>query len=138
MSSPEVWADAQVLIRDTAATQGLPVAWPNEVFDDLPEPPAPFVAVEIRGDGAEPYELGGGVWREDGSLYLHVMVPTGSGITAGLQLRKAFADGFRGLPPRTVIYDSFSFDPGSDDEEGNWHRLTLRVAYHYQDIGIPT
>jgi len=137
MSSPEVWTDAQVLIRDTAATLDIPVAWPNEVFDALPEPPAPFVAVELQGDGAEPYEMTGGVWREDGSLYLHVMVPTGSGITEGLRLRKALADGFRGLPPRAVVYSSFGFDPGSNDEEGNWHRLTLRVFYHYQDIGIP-
>ncbi|MFT8245198.1 phage tail terminator-like protein [Roseomonas sp. BN140053] len=136
MSSPEVWADARVLITAGAAALSLPVAWPNETFSP-PEPLGPFLAVEVSGDGAEPLELGGGVWVEDGAIHLHVMVPTGWGITQGLQLRKALADGFRGLPPRAVVYDRFTLDPGGMDEDGNWFRLSLRVAYRYQDIGIP-
>jgi hypothetical protein len=131
--SPEVWADAEALIRDGATQIGLPVAWPNQRFAD-PEPPAPFLAVEGMGDGAEPYELGGGIWIEDGAVVLHILVPVGTGVARGLELRKAAAGWFRGLPPRPVVYDSFVLDPGGMDEDGNWYRLSLRVRYRYQDI----
>jgi len=137
MSSPEVYADAKALIVDGAAQIGLPVAWPNEPFRE-PEPPAPFLAVEVMGDGAEPYELGGGVWVEDGTVGVAVVVPTGVGISEGLALRKQVTSWFRGLPPRSVLYDRFILDPGGMDEDGNWFRLGLRVAYRYQDIGIPS
>jgi hypothetical protein len=80
--SPEVWADAEALIRDGATQIGLPVAWPNQRFAD-PEPPAPFLAVEGMGDGAEPYELGGGIWIEDGAVVLHILVPVGTGVARG-------------------------------------------------------
>jgi hypothetical protein len=131
--SPDVWTDAAALIRDGAAQIGLPVAWPNTAFDD-PEPPAPFLAVEGMGDGAEPYELGGGVWVEDGAVVLHILVPVGTGIDGGLALRKTAAGWFRGLPPRPVVYERFVLDPGGMDEDGNWYRLSLRVQYRYQDI----
>lgn len=135
--SPEVWADARRLILDGNAqlAQPVPIAWPNERFED-PEPPVPFIFVEGRGDTSEPYELGGGVWVEDGAVLLHIAVPTGSGIERGIAIRKAASGWFRGLPPRPVVYEGFSLDPGAMDEDGNWYRLTLRVRYRYQDIGI--
>lgn len=133
MSSPEVYQDARTLIADGAAQIGLPVAWPNAAFD-VPEPPAPFLAVEVMGDGAEPYELGGGVWVEDGTIEVAVVVPTGTGIEQGLTLRKAVAGWFRGLPAREVTYDRFIMDPGGMDEDGNWFRLPLRVSYRFQSI----
>ena len=133
MSSPEVYQDARTLIADGAAQIGLPVAWPNRKFQ-APEPPAPFLAVEVMGDGAEPYELGGGVWVEDGTVEVAVVVPTGTGIEQGLALRKAVAGWFRGLPAREVTYGRFIMDPGGMDEDGNWFRLPLRVSYRFQSI----
>ncbi|MBC9176767.1 phage tail terminator-like protein [Pseudoroseomonas ludipueritiae] len=133
MSSPDVWLDARAIIADGAAQAGLTVAWPNEPFD-LPEPPAPFLAVDLRADGSEPMELGPGVWLEEGMIDVAVVIPTGSGITEGVALRKQAADWFRGLPPRAVLYDRFIFDAGGDDEEGNWHRLPLKIAYRFQSF----
>ena len=135
MSSPQVWQDARAIIADGAVQLALPVAWPNEGFRE-PEPPAPFLSVAVFGAGAEPMELGGGVWVEDGTIEVAVVIPSGAGIAEGLALRKQVAGWFRGLPPRDVLYDRFILDPGADDEDGNWHRLPLRVAYRFQDIGI--
>ena len=98
MSSPEVYQDARTLIADGAAQLVLPVAWPNRKFKP-PEPVAPFLAVEVMGDGAEPYELGGGVWVEDGTIEVAVVVPTGTGIEQGLTLRKAVAAGSAACRP---------------------------------------
>jgi hypothetical protein len=136
--SPDVWADAMMLIRDGVAQlpTPVPIAWPNEVFEP-PHPLGPFIAVEGMGDGAEPLELGGGVWVEDGAVVLHITVPTGRGIAEGLALRKTAAGWFRGLPARPVLYERFVMDPGGADEDGSWYRLGLRILYRYQDISIP-
>jgi hypothetical protein len=136
--SPEVWADAERLIRAGVAEMAQPVAvaWPNERFKE-PSPPAPFLAVEGMGDGAEPYEIQDGVWVEEGAVMVHITVPTGGGVSAGLALRKEVASWFRGLPARPVVYERFVMDPGGADEDGNWYRLGLRVLYRYQDFAQP-
>lgn len=129
MSSPAVWTDARARLEAAALA---PVAWPNEAFAP-PEPPGPWIAVEVYGDLSEPIEIGGGTWQESGTLLLHVMVPTGTGIAAGLALRKAAANLFRGLPPGPVLYDGARFDPGGADDDGLWHRLSVGISYRYQD-----
>jgi hypothetical protein len=142
MSSPDVWTDARARIEDVAATLGLPVAWPNEAFPE-PQPydpatGAPFhwIAVEISGDLSEPMELGReGVWEETGTLHLHLIVPTGSGIETALTERKALVGAFRGLPPAAVTYRGAILDPGGPSEgDGNWFRLGARIPYSYQDF----
>jgi hypothetical protein len=132
MSSPEVWADARARLE--AGGLSVPFAWPNEAFTN-PEPPAPWLLVEISGDLSAPLELGrDGVWQEDGAILVHVMVPTGTGVTDGLALRKAVANLFRGLPPGPVTYHGATFDPGGPgDDTGVYHRLSLSIRYRYQD-----
>ncbi|MFH5927077.1 DUF4128 domain-containing protein [Roseomonas xinghualingensis] len=145
MSSPDVWTDARARIKAAADALGLPVAWPNEAFPE-PQPydpasgaPLHWIAVEISGDLSEPLEIGReGVWEETGMVHLHLMIPTGSGLAAGLAQRKALANAFRGLLPAPVMYRGAIFDPsGPADEDGNWARLSLRVPYSYQDFTIP-
>ncbi|MFC7611625.1 phage tail terminator-like protein [Teichococcus aestuarii] len=102
MSSPQVWDDARARIELGAAQLGLSVAWPNEQFQE----PAPFspdggvanlwIAVSIRGDLSEPYEIEGGIWEETGTVEVHVMLPATAGIRPGLLARKALANLFRG------------------------------------------
>jgi hypothetical protein len=140
VSSPEVWADARARIEAQAAALGLSVIWPNEPGQE-PEPvdggdgslPA-FLSVEIMADGGEPIELGGATWEERGTVWISVLIPSGSGIGAGLQIRKALSNAFRGLDPAALNYDGFSFPPGGTDEgAGNWYRLSLGVSYSFTD-----
>lgn len=141
MSSPEVWADARPRIQAAADALGITVAWPNEPAEE-PEPGADgglpmFLAVEFESDGAEPYELGGATWQEDGTIYVHVLTPTGAGIEGGNAVRKAVADAFRGLGAGAapgLVYDRFRFPPGGSDEaSGNWFRLSLAIEYRFTD-----
>jgi hypothetical protein len=138
MASPEVWAAARVRVQAVATALGLTVHWPNEAseepeFDGSGGLPL-FVAVDIEADATAPIEIGGSMWRETGRVSVHVLVPSGTGIDAGLAARKAFADGFRGAQAGALLWDEFTFPPGGTDQaEGNWYRLSLGVAYRYTD-----
>jgi len=132
MVSLVVFDDAWMLLRDVAAGLGVPLSEENGRFK-APEPPAPWAHVEFVGDGSEPRELQGAFWVENGFVAVHVMVPTGTGQREAIRLREELSKAFRGLPPRVVVYDRFAFDPGGNDEDGNWYRATLRVFYRLQE-----
>lgn len=135
MSSPEVWADARARLEAAAPGLGLTVAWPNEGFT-LPEPPAPWLLVEIQGELSRPIELGGATWQEAGALLLHVMVPVGTGTAAGLTLRKALANLFRtatGAPVGLLWRDARMDPAGEPDDRGLYRPLSLAVEYQWQD-----
>lgn len=133
MSSPDVWIDARARL-EAADLGGATIAWPNEPFD-LPEPLAPYLVAEISGDMSEPIELGsGGTWQEDGTVWVHVMVPSFTGLTDGLALRKTVANLFRGVSAGGIVYRGAQMDPGGTaDDAGNWFRLSLGVQYVFQD-----
>lgn len=138
VASPEVWAEAQAIVQAAADALGLLVSWPNAEIEEpeaLPDGTLPpFLAVEIEADGAEPIELGGATWDEQGTLWLHLLIPTGSGITEGGQIRKALADAFRGRPGGALLWSRYRFPPGGQDENsGNWYRLSLGVEYSFTD-----
>ena len=130
MSSPEPWLDARARLTAALSSLGATAAWPNEP-NEKPAPGQPWLAVEITADVADPIELGGATWREDGTLLVHVMAPLGAGLTPGLTLRKAVANLFRGLAPGAVTWRGMSFYPGED--AGPVHRLTLGIRYSFTD-----
>jgi hypothetical protein len=43
-------------------------------------PPAPWLDIEVAARGAEPIEMGGNTWEERGQIFLHVMIPVGTGL----------------------------------------------------------
>jgi len=138
MSSPEVWAEARSIIEAGAAALGVPVAWPNEKFPGLNPyredgTAQRWLLVETAGDLSDPFGMGGEVWEETGSVTVHVMGPTGAGIADALALRKAVANLFRFRPAGPVTWKGAILDPGGDDEDGNWHRTTVRVRYSFTD-----
>ena len=138
MASPEVWLDARPRVQAVADALGIVAAWPNEAAQE-PEPDGTgnlplWCSVEIEADASAPYEIGGSMWQEQGRLSVHVFLPTGAGIEAGLAARKAFADAFRGLPPGALLWDDFMFPAGGTDQaEGNWYRLSLGIGYRFTD-----
>lgn len=131
MSSPAPFNDARSLI--IAANLGVPIAWPNEVFDK-PEPVAPWIHVEMTSDVMAPIELSGGVWQEEGTLYIDVFVPTGTGTDAARTLAKNASNIFRAVSG-PVVYLGGSIGNGSVSEnDGMWWLITVTVRWRYQDI----
>lgn len=117
-----------------------PIAWENETFNK-PEPPAPWVMVEIAGDVYAQMSIGADEqadnrWDEEGVLLLHVFVPTGTGASAARGHAKALADLFRGA---TLLSDSLEFmdasigmgQPGDDD--GMWWRISVSIDWRRMD-----
>ena len=137
MSSPEVWIDARSRIEAAALVSAERVSWPNEAFDlpDHTASPAPlWLALETSGNLSAPVEIGGGVWQEDGAIWVHCFAPTGTGVLDLRQLAKSVANTFRDLPPAPVIYTGAEIGMGEPgDENGNWYRISVRIEYRYQD-----
>lgn len=144
MSSPAPFNDARSRLE--AANLGVTLAWPNEAFDVPPPPastpvvdPLPYMwaAVEMTGFTLAPIEIGAGVWQETGTLYVHIMTPTGWGTDAARTLGKTVANTFRGLPGASIVYTRASIgDSAAEDEDGAWWRLTVSIDWRYQDINV--
>jgi hypothetical protein len=135
--SPAVWDDVLPRILAAAASLGLLVVLPNEDAGERPNPPAPWLDLEISANSSETIELGGAIWNEEGTIWLHVMVPVGTGIATGLALRKGLANAFRGVTDSVVglVYrNEMAMDPaGPATDDGVYRPLTLLIRYHFQD-----
>lgn len=144
MSSPAPWNDARAKLQ--AANLGIAFAWPNESFTMPPAPgsgpisnelPYMWAAVEMTGFTLAPIEVGAGAWQETGTLYVHIMTPTGWGTDAARTLGKTVANTFRGLPGAPIVYMRASIgDSAAEDEDGAWWRLTVAIDWRYQDIDV--
>lgn len=138
MSSFVPFDDARTLLLAANLVGPALIEWPNEPFDEPSTDPAQqWFSVENTGRVLAPVELGtgGGVWAEEGTLYVHVLTPRGRGTDAARVLAKAVANVYRGLGPRNVIYRSASIGDGlMNDRGGLWWALTVSVDWNYQDI----
>ena len=131
MSSPAPFDD--VRNRLTAAALGYSIAWPNTVFK-RPQPPAPWLRVECTSNVIGPIEVGGGVWQEDGTAYIDVFVPAGSGTDLARTIAKNVSNAFRGVAAQPVVYLGGSIGAGQIAEaDGMWWCLTVSVDWKYQD-----
>jgi hypothetical protein len=135
--SPAVWDDVLPRILAAAASLGLLVVLPNEDSGERPSPPVPWLDLEVSANSSETIELGGRIWNEEGTIWLHVMVPVGTGIATGLALRKGLANAFRGVTDSVVglVYrNEMAMDPaGPATDDGVYRPLTLLIRYHWQD-----
>ena len=117
-----------------------PLAWENEAFEaprDALGNPLPWVMVEASGNLCAQASIGAGsaaanLWREEGLVWLHVFVPTGTGSALARQHARALVDLFRGLTlaAGTIRYRDASIgrgEPGSDD--GKWWRISAGVEW---------
>jgi hypothetical protein len=114
-----------------------PMRWPNETFT-IPDTPtlSPWVNVEFEGGFYEQASLGNGGtaadrWREDGTLLLHIMAPSGSGALASAAYARQLAELFRGV---TLAGDlrcqgGSIGAGGADDDDGNWWRTTVTIEW---------
>lgn len=143
MSSPAPFNDART--RLIAANLGITLSWPNDLFTEPTPPtnsvadPLPYMwaAVQMTGYTLTPIDIGAGAWQENGTLYVHIMTPTGWGTDAARTLGKTVANTFRGLPGAPMVYTRASIgDSAAEDEDGAWWRLTVTIDWRYQDINV--
>jgi hypothetical protein len=139
--SPEVFDDFVPRVQAAATTLGIGVALPNEDASSIrPVPPAPWLDIEVSAQATTAIELGGTVWDEQGTIYLHLMIPVGVGMRDGLVMRKALATTFRGITDAAVglaYRNDMAMDPmGPGTDDGVYRRLSLLVRYHYQDMSV--
>lgn len=99
--------------------------------------PEAYVMVEMTGSLYEAASIGAGsdtdnLYREEGSVFLHVFVPSGLGSTTARAHAKALVNLFRGLDLAngTVRFLGGSIGRGAPGtEDGNWWRLGASVDY---------
>jgi len=131
MSSPVPFDDVRSKLE--AANLGYPIAWPNTVFR-RPQPPGPWLSVECTSRTLVPIEISGGVWQEEGTAFIDVFVPAGSGTDTARSIAKAVANVFRGLGAEPVVYLGGSIGAGvTTESDGMWWTLPVTVDWRYQD-----
>lgn len=110
-----------------------PIVFENEKFP-LAADPAAFVFVEIFGDffaQASIGDPGNNLWREEGQLMAHVLVPRNTGTRDARRHAENLAAFFQ----EVELADGIRFDamaigagePGKSD--GNYFRMTLTVDW---------
>lgn len=135
MTSPVVWEDAFARAQAAASPLGLVVL--DILAQDGSDHVGPWVYFEMASALSDRLGMGELVDEETGQVWMHVMVPRGSGAPQALAMRKALSVAFR-VPltamPRGLFYDGQTADPPDADDTGNWARFSLAVDYRYQDI----
>ena len=140
MASPAAFAAVRALLGGSLVRPDgptVPLAWPNEPFDK-PEPPAPWVLVEMSGHLLEAIEIGAAssnTWAEQGQVWCHCFVPSASGSDTARAVLKALSDLFRANNPyRFVVFRAQSIGLGAPgDDDGAWWRLSMSVDWLYAD-----
>lgn len=121
----------------TAQWSATPIKWENDTFQK-PQPPAPWIAVEMTGTLYAQQSIGAGDeqtenrWDEDGILWLLIYVPTGSGSVTARRYAKQLADLFRGT---LLLNDDLEFmdasigagEPGDDD--GAYYMIQVSIDW---------
>lgn len=79
-----------------SASLGLPIAWPNIVFDP---PDAPYARVYVLPAQTVGQDIEGVMRTYQGILQVNIITPAGSGVSQARGLAKSIADAFpEGLP----------------------------------------
>ena len=139
MSSQVPFDDARTLLTNSGVIAPALIQWPNEPFrEPVGDPPSLWLSVECTGRALDPIEVGGEVWQEVGTVFVHVIAPKNTGTDNARALAKSVASAYRNLGPRPVIYQSASIGNGAlDEEQGIWWVLTVAIDWKYQDATVP-
>ncbi|MBB6011878.1 hypothetical protein HNR59_001223 [Aquamicrobium lusatiense] len=140
MSSPSAFAAFKgVLDTYAAGTGALPVRYENDFVQNLLDENTPaWVYVEIYGDSYNQDTMGApgaNVWEETGAVYLHVMVPSGTGSADARAHANTLLNLFREKPVNNIFMPEMSIgagDPGRDFP--NYFAITATIAWTRRDI----
>ena len=137
MAKALVWVDVRARLSVDPPTLGsavLPIAFPNAPFT-RPQPPAPFLLVEVAAGSGKPIELGGRTWQDEAQVFVHVLVPTNIGVDSANDIEDQVRALFRQPSASGVIYESVDGDPGGPgSEDGVYWRTTIIANCRVQTI----
>ncbi|HEV7337021.1 MAG TPA: phage tail terminator-like protein [Bosea sp. (in: a-proteobacteria)] len=122
----------------SAAWSETPIEWENEAFN---QPSDGWVAVEIAGTSYAQQSIGAddpaeNRWDEDGILWLHVIVPTGTGSVTARRWAKQLADLFRGARLLSDDLEFLDASIGAGDrgvDEGPHWMITVSVDWRREE-----
>lgn len=130
--------DVVAVLADAETGNPPPFRFSNEPFTK-PEPPAPWIAVDLtrvlygqESIGAS--EQKDNRWDANGDLSIRVLVASGTGADRAWELAEAIADIFRGL---TLFGGDLEFgfaftdEGGPSEEEGNWYELPIIIKWRH-------
>lgn len=127
----------------------VPMRWPNEAGDPLPDEPAPFVYTEFMVERAEVAGFGGGraanLHRNTCRIEGYVFVPKGWGLDASEDIAEQIATLFRSHRDATISCFSARVSPGGDGADlkpvglpspvSNYFWCGFDVALHFDQTG---
>lgn len=117
----------------------VPLRWENEPAP-LPATPASYLYVEIVGEGEGIVGYGGGrganLWRHEGAILAHALVPEMSGTQAAYGYAEDAAAIFRGQRFDEVSCGAAAVLGGaSKADNGNYWQVTCRIEFHFDRVG---
>lgn len=113
------------------------------VFENEPSdaPDVPWGLVEFSTGIYRQVSIGANTqaqnrWDEEGSFFIHLMVPAGAGVRDAFAYAQIVADLFRGLQ---LMSGALEFDDvvvgygGRGDDDGNWYRVSVNIGWRVLD-----
>lgn len=138
MATVIAWADLQARLETAAVSISgivLPISWPNRTFRAPVGTPAPWLLVQMTGGAGRPLELGGGVWLDEGQAFVHVLVPTNSGVADAMSIVDQVIAMFRSPPLEPVVYTRITADPGGPgSDDGLYWRTSVSADWRLQTL----
>ncbi len=121
-----------------------PIQWENEpeiAKADASGAPIPWIMVEMTGTLYGQQSIGASRqadnrWDEEGQIFLHVFVPSGTGGKTARLYSKQLADLFRGqllASDRLEFLDAQIGMGESGDDDGAWFRISTSIDYRYME-----
>ena len=137
---------SSLVIRDVV--EGVLQAWGKativEMYNDTATPPkdlVPWVAAQFPGGTEEQKSIGApgsNTFRESGTIFIHYVVPSGTGIRTSFLAAEELRDLFRGKIISGVNF--YQADPPSTEKGatilvgGNWYGVSFAVDYDFDYI----
>jgi hypothetical protein len=87
--------------------------------------------VQMTGGSGYPVELGGVTWQDDGQSFVHILVPTNTGVDIANDLIDQVIAMFRGPPFGPIIYRQVTADPGGPgSDDGLYWRTSVSADWY--------
>ena len=113
-----------------------PLVFENEAWPE-PDTPAAFVVVEVFGDFYAQESIGApgqNLWRETGTILMHVLVPNDTGTLTARTLARQLVGLFREVTVDGVHVGEMSIGAGEPGEEqSSYYRMTASVDFWRDD-----